>query len=252
MKFVAIIPARYASTRFPAKPLALLDGKPIIQHVYERVKQTVPDVYVAVDDERIKSSVESFGGKAIMTSTLHKSGTDRIEEAYRKLDSAFDVIINVQGDEPFIRKEQLETLMNCFEDPQTSIATLVKPYDNKYEISALFNPNSPKVVVDNNMNALYFSRSVIPYQRGVEQEKWQSHHTYYKHIGIYAYKALTLSEITKLPQGILEKAESLEQLRWLENGYKIKVGITCFETVSIDTPEDLLRAESFLKSSFNE
>ena len=146
MKFVAIIPARYASTRFPAKPLALLGGKPIIQHVYERVKQTIPDVYVAVDDERIKSSVESFGGKAIMTSTSHRSGTDRIEEAYRKLGSTFDVIINVQGDEPFIRKEQLETLMSCFEDPQTSIATLVKPYDNKYEVSALFNPNSPKVV----------------------------------------------------------------------------------------------------------
>lgn len=252
MKFVAIIPARYASTRFPAKPLALLGGKPIIQHVYERVKQTIPDVYVAVDDERIKSSVESFGGKAIMTSTSHRSGTDRIEEAYRKLGSTFDVIINVQGDEPFIRKEQLETLMSCFEDPQTSIATLVKPYDNKYEVSALFNPNSPKVVVDNNMNALYFSRSVIPYLRGVEQEKWLCHHTYYKHIGIYAYKALTLSEITKLPQGILEKAESLEQLRWLENGYKIKVGITDFETVGIDTPEDLLRAEDFLKSSFNE
>lgn len=252
MKFVAIIPARYASTRFPAKPLALLGGKPIIQHVYERVKQTVPDVYVAVDDERIKSSVESFGGKAIMTSTSHRSGTDRIEEAYRKLGSAFDVIINVQGDEPFIRKEQIETLMSCFEDPQTSIATLVKPYDNKYEISALFNPNSPKVVVDNNMNALYFSRSVIPYLRGIEQEKWLYHHTYYKHIGIYAYKALTLSEITKLPQGILEKTESLEQLRWIENGYKIKVGITDFETVGIDTPEDLLRAEDFLKNSFNE
>lgn len=249
MKFVAIIPARYASTRFPAKPLALLKWKPIIQHVYERVRQTIPDTFVAVDDERIKSCVESFGGKAIMTSVEHKSGTDRINEAYNKIGLDCDVVINVQGDEPFIRCEQLEALMKCFDDPGTEIATLVKPYPGNGDLSMLINANSPKVVVDNNMNALYFSRSVIPFIRGAEQSSWLEKHTYYKHIGIYAYKAKVLSEITKLPQGTLEKAESLEQLRWLENGYKIKVGLTDLETIGIDTPEDLKRAEAFLNDN---
>lgn len=249
MKFVAIIPARYASTRFPAKPLALLKGKPIIQHVYERVRQTIPDTFVAVDDERIKSCVESFGGKAIMTSVEHKSGTDRINEAYNKIGLDCDVVINVQGDEPFIRCEQLEALMKCFNDPGTEIATLVKPYPGNGDLSMLINANSPKVVVDNNMNALYFSRSVIPFIRGAEQSSWLEKHTYYKHIGIYAYKAKVLPEITKLPQGTLEKAESLEQLRWLENGYKIKVGLTDLETIGIDTPEDLKRAEAFLNDN---
>lgn len=249
MKFVAIIPARYASTRFPAKPLALLKGKPIIQHVYERVRQTIPDTFVAVDDERIKSCVESFGGKAIMTSVEHKSGTDRINEAYNKIGLDCDVVINVQGDEPFIRCEQLEALMKCFDDPGTEIATLVKPYPGNGDLSMLINANSPKVVVDNNMNALYFSRSVIPFICGAEQSSWLEKHTYYKHIGIYAYKTKVLSEITKLPQGTLEKAESLEQLRWLENGYKIKVGLTDLETIGIDTPEDLKRAEAFLNDN---
>lgn len=248
MKFVAIIPARYASTRFPAKPLAMLGGKPIIQHVYERVRQSIPETFVAVDDMRVRACVEAFGGKAILTSPKHKSGTDRIEEAYRNIGKDYDVIVNVQGDEPFIRTEQIEALKRCFYYEETEIATLVKPFDRQADTNALFNPNTPKVVIDKNQNALYFSRAVIPFMRGVEQKEWLKQHAYYKHIGIYGYRTRTLSEITKLPQSPLEKAESLEQLRWLENGYKIKTGITAFDTVGIDTPEDLLRAEEFLKS----
>lgn len=250
MDFVAIIPARYASTRFPAKPLALLGGKPIIQHVYEHVKQTIKDTFVAVDDERIKACVESFGGNAIMTSTAHRSGTDRINEAYNKIGRCYDVVINVQGDEPFICSGQLRALMACFDDPATEIATLVKPFSATDDIDKLFNVNSPKVVVDKNMNALYFSRSVIPFLRETEKNEWLKCHTFYKHIGIYAYKSQVLAEITHLPQGVLEKAESLEQLRWLENGYRIKVGLTDNETVGIDTPEDLARAENFLKNHY--
>ena len=249
MKFVAIIPARYASTRFPAKPLALLKGKPIIQHVYERVRQTIPDTFVAVDDERIKSCVESFGGKAIMTSVEHKSGTDRINEAYNKIGLDCDVVINVQGDEPFIRCEQLEALMKCFDDPGTEIATLVKTYPGNGDLSMLINANSPKVVVDNNMNALYFSRSVIPFIRGAEQSSWLEKHTYYKHIGIYAYRAGVLARITEMDQTPLELAESLEQLRWIENGLRIQTAVTDIETCGIDTEADLEKARRIYEES---
>ena len=247
MKFIGIIPARYASTRFPGKPLALLGGKPVIQHVYEQVVKTLDEVYVATDDERIEKAVISFGGKAVMTSPDHKSGTDRCYEAYRKVGKGYDVIVNVQGDEPFIQCSQLETIKKCFDDFFTQIATLVKPFTAADGIGALENVNSPKVVVDKNMNALYFSRSVIPYQRNKEKKEWLSGHTYYKHIGLYAYRASVLKEITSLPQSALEIAESLEQLRWLENGYKIKVGLTEVETIGIDTYEDLVRGEKFLQ-----
>ena len=247
LKFIVIIPARYASTRFPGKPLALLGGKPMIQRVYEQVAGVVEDVVVATDDERIYNAVEAFGGRVVMTSANHKSGTDRCWEAYQKQGEEFDVVINVQGDEPFIAHSQLKAIMACFEDEATDIATLVKPFTEEDGLAALENPNSPKVVLDKQSRAIYFSRSVIPYLRGVEREQWLKTHTYYKHIGMYAFRADVLREVTSLAQSPLELAESLEQLRWLENGYKIGVGISNVETVGIDTPEDLQRAEAFLK-----
>lgn len=246
MKFIAIIPARYASTRFPAKPLAMLGGRPIIERVYTQVAKAVDDVAVATDDERIFSAVERFGGRAVMTSTEHRSGTDRCYEAFCKVGGGFDAVINVQGDEPFIQPSQIEAVKRCFDDPSTDIATLVKPFSEQDGLAALENPNSPKVVVDASGHAIYFSRSVIPYLRGVERSQWLSRHTFYKHIGMYAFRADALREVTSLPQSSLELAESLEQLRWLQNGYKIGVGISDVETIGIDTPEDLARAERFL------
>ena len=245
MKFIGLIPARYASTRFPGKPLALLAGKPVIQHVYEQAVKVLDAVYVATDDERIYNKVLEFGGKAVMTSTEHHSGTDRIEEALKKVGGDFDVVVNIQGDEPFIAQSQIETLCHCFEDEATQIATLGKPFEC---IEAVENPNSPKIVVDNRGYAMYFSRSVIPFVRGVERQEWLKKYPFLKHLGIYAYRTEVLKAITRLPQSSLELAESLEQLRWLENGYRIKVGITNVETVGIDTPEDLQRAEDFIRS----
>ena len=249
IKFIGIIPARYASTRFPGKPLTDMNGKTMIERVYEQVKNTVDAVYVATDDERIKTAVTAFGGKVVMTSPNHKSGTDRCYEAYLKAGSDCDIIINIQGDEPFIHPSQIETLKTCFDDVNTEIATLVKPFEAEGDFeSTLFNPNSPKVVLNKKNEAMYFSRSVIPYLRGKEYTQWLHDHTYYKHIGLYAYRANVLKEITQLPQSPLELAESLEQLRWLENGYRIKVGITHQETIGIDTPEDMQKALDFLKT----
>lgn len=247
MKFLGIIPARYASTRFPAKPLAMLGGKTVIQRVYEQVAGVLDDAYVATDDERIETAVKAFGGKVVMTSVHHKSGTDRCFEAATKIGGDFDVVVNIQGDEPFIQVSQLRSIQACFDDPATQIATLVKPFTPDNGLEALENPNSPKVVLSKNHHAMYFSRSVIPYLRNVEKSQWLNYHTFYKHIGLYAYRLDVLKEITALPQSSLELAESLEQLRWLENGYIIKAGITEVETIGIDTPEDLERAEQFLK-----
>ena len=218
-----------------------------MQRVYEQVAKMVERVVVATDDERIYNAVASFGGEVVMTSPNHKSGTDRCAEAYKKLDYDADIIINVQGDEPFVAPEQIEALVNCFDSTEVDIATLVKPFSAESGIEALENPNSPKVVINRENEALYFSRSVVPYLRGVEHSEWLKHHTFYKHIGIYAFRAEVLNEVTALEQTPLEKAESLEQLRWLESGYKIKVGITDIETIGIDTPEDLERAELFLR-----
>lgn len=245
MKFIGIIPARYASTRFPGKPLALLGGKPVIQHVYEKVAAVLEAAYVATDDERIYDVVKSFGGQVVMTRTDHKSGTDRIEEAIEKIGGEWDVVVNVQGDEPFVAKSQLDTICHCFDDPTTQIATLGKPFEN---MEAVQNPNSPKIVVDNMGFAMYFSRSVIPYVRGKEKSSWLTHYPFLKHLGIYAYRKDVLRQVTQLPQSSLEIAESLEQLRWLQNGFKIKVGTTDVETVGIDTPQDLERAEEFLET----
>ena len=245
MKFIGIIPARYASTRFPGKPLALLGGKPVIQHVYEKVAAVLEAAYVATDDERIYDVVKSFGGQVVMTRTDHKSGTDRIEEAIEKIGGEWDVVVNVQGDEPFVAKSQLDTICHCFDDPTTQIATLGKPFES---MEAVQNPNSPKIVVDNMGFAMYFSRTVIPYVRGKEKSSWLTHYPFLKHLGIYAYRKDVLRQVTQLPQSSLEIAESLEQLRWLQNGFKIKVGTTDVETVGIDTPQDLERAEEFLKT----
>ena len=243
MKFMAIIPARYASTRFPGKPLAVLGGKTVIQRVYEQVSSVLSEVYVATDDQRIYDCVEGFGGKAVMTREDHKSGTDRIEEAVEKIGTDADVIINVQGDEPFIQPSQVETLMHLFDAPETQIGTLGKLFES---MEAVENPNSPKIVTDNRGFALYFSRSVIPYIRGIERNDWFGQYPFLKHLGIYAYRREVLAEVTRLPQSSMEKAESLEQLRWLQNGYRIRVGLTDVETIGIDTPEDLQRAEQFL------
>jgi 3-deoxy-manno-octulosonate cytidylyltransferase (CMP-KDO synthetase) len=251
MNFIAIIPARYASTRFPGKPLAMLGEKSVIQRVYEQVTKQLP-ACVATDDERIFEHVKSFGGHAVMTRSDHKSGTDRIEEAVEKLQLAkeFDiddnntVIVNVQGDEPFIQPEQIQALCECFNDPTTDIATLGIKFKT---LEAIKNPNSPKIILDNMGFAMYFSRSVIPYVRGKEEAEWPQAFDFLKHIGMYAYKRSILKEVTSLPQSSLEIAESLEQLRWLQNGYKIKVGETTQETIGIDTPEDLSEAIKRLK-----
>lgn len=244
MKFIAVIPARYSSSRFPGKPLAVLAGKPVIHRVYEQVTKVLSEAWVATDDERIYNTVSDFGGKAVMTRQDHKSGTDRIEEAVEKIKTDADVIVNIQGDEPFIQPSQIETVCKQFDNPSTQIATIGKPFTS---MEAVENPNSPKIVTDVNGFALYFSRSVIPYVRGVEEKEWLSHFPFLKHLGIYAYRREVLREITRLPQSPLEKAESLEQLRWLQYGYRIRVGITNVETVGIDTPDDLRRAEEFLK-----
>lgn len=249
MKFLGIIPARYSSTRFPGKPLAILGGKTIIERVYEQVRNVLDAVYVATDDERIQKAVAAFGGKAVMTSIHHKSGTDRCYEAYSKIGGDYDVVVNIQGDEPFIQPTQIETIKHCFDNPTTEIATLIKPFDKNASFEMLENVNSPKVVISKDMDALYFSRSIIPYQRNIKKEEWLKNHVYYKHIGLYAYRCSVLGEITKLETSSLENAESLEQLRWLQNGYKIKVGISNIETIGIDTLEDLARAERFLQQT---
>ena len=291
MNFIGIIPARYASSRFPGKPLAMIGGKPMIQRVYEQAKKALDYVVVATDDERIFDCVTSFGGLAVMTSADHPCGTNRCQEAYErcslmvnalidkgelpeelpnvKWNSHQDVVINIQGDEPFIQPEQIEAVKACFLLAGGQIATLVKPFSPQDGLAALRNPNSPKVViapldaasVDSSSDgisagiigkAVYFSRSVIPYLRGVKEEDWlqeaeRKGKPFYKHIGLYAYRADVLAAITRLPLSPLEQAESLEQLRWIENGYEIRVALTQQQTIGIDTPDDLMQAEAFLK-----
>lgn len=237
VRILGLIPARFASTRFPGKPLADIKGKSMIQRVYERAKESakLDELVVATDDERILLHVHEFGGRAILTADTHQSGTDRCAEAAMKL-PGFDVIINIQGDEPYIDNRQIDLLASCFADPSTALATLVKKIESPEELN---NPNSPKVILNRDSEAIYFSRSPIPYLRGKENEEWLQHHTYFKHIGIYGYRLDTLKAITKLPISSLERAESLEQLRWIENGYRIKVAVTDIETKAVDTPEDL-------------
>ena len=252
-KTVAIIPARYASTRFPGKPLALLGGKPVIQWVWENVS-AMPELacaVVATDDERIAEAVEGFGGRAVMTASTHRSGTDRCGEVVRKLreeGQAFDVAINVQGDEPFVRQEQLRSLVDCFADGEVQIATLKTAIHSTAE---LMSSNNVKVVCDLRGRALYFSRQPLPHVRGVEPEQWMEHHPYFKHVGIYAFRTETLEALVRLQQSPLELCESLEQLRWLENGYEIQVKETAVANIGIDTPADMALAEQYLTKERN-
>ena len=245
-QFIGIIPARYASTRFPGKPLAILGGKTMIERVYTRVEAVMNEVAVATDDDRIADAVKAFGGNVVMTSTEHRSGTDRVREAYHNLKSVADVVINIQGDEPFIAPEQLKALMECFEDPTVDIASLVRPFDPTRPYSELEDPNTPKVVMDDKSNALYFSRSVIPFVRNCPREEWPKWASYFTHVGLYGYRAEVLDRISALPQSPLELAESLEQLRWLQAGYKIRMAATNAPTIGIDTPADLEAAQRFL------
>lgn len=240
MKILAIIPARYASTRFPGKPLADINGKTMIQRVYDIVKVLINDVIIATDDSRITDEIERFNGKFVMTSNNHKSGTDRCAEALllfeQNTGKQFDAVINIQGDEPFIDDEHIKKVVEIISRPDVQIASLVKKIDLNEDI---FNPDKPKVIIDKNNFAIYFSRSAIPFIRDSKKETWHLKHIFYKHIGIYAYKSDVLQEITKLIPSSLEKSESLEQNRWIENGYKIALNYTDKESISIDTKEDL-------------
>lgn len=261
MRYIGIIPARFASTRFPGKPLAEICGKTMIRRVYEQAAKVLDTVLVATDDDRIYDHVSDFGGKVVMTRADHRCGTDRCLEAYqaitnplyREQNDCETVVINIQGDEPFIQPEQIEAIMGCFSPDNegichTEIATLVKPFSAQDTLADLENPNTPKVVFSQQTGeALLFSRSVIPYLRGVDKQDWLAQGKHYKHIGMYAYRADILEKITRLPQSQAELAESLEQLRWLENGYRIRVAVCNTETVGIDTPADLERAIEFLK-----
>lgn len=245
MKFTAIIPARYASSRFPGKPLAKIGDTTMVIRVYNQVKKAVDDVWVAADDNRIYDECVNAGANVVMTSANHPSGTDRINEAVSIIECESDVIINVQGDEPFINPEQISALKSCFDDADTDIATLARKFDKEKGFEALFDPNLVKVVFGNNMRALYFSRSIIPYVRGVHHTEWLDKTTFYTHVGVYAYRREVLKKITALPRSEHEIAESLEQLRWLDNGYNIKVAVTAHPTIGIDTPDDLEAAIKF-------
>lgn len=246
-QFIGIIPARYQSSRFPGKPLVEIGGKSMIQRVYEQALSKLDSVVVATDDSRIETAVKDFGGNVILTSPNHTSGTDRCEEALNKFEAAYnqivDVVINIQGDEPFIQPQQIEHLMTCFNDPDTQIATLAKRIESFEE---LHDPNIPKVVINQNNEALYFSRSPIPFVQSIDKSEWLKEHSFLKHIGIYAYRKDILLNIARLNPSTLEKAESLEQIRWLENGYKIRVKLTELESISIDTPEDLERVKKLM------
>ena len=237
MKILGIIPARYASTRFPAKALADIQGKSMVRRVYEQALKasSLSMVVVATDHEKIYDHVKEFG-EVVMTGPQHQSGTDRCCEALHKISGPFDYVINIQGDEPFIMPEQIDLLADCLQFPDVQIATLIKKITDQ---ETLFNPNTPKVILNKNQEAIYFSRQTIPHLRGIEQKDWLTSWEFYKHIGIYAYRADILEQITKLPVLALEKAEALEQLRWIENGYRIRTAITEYETIGIDTPEDL-------------
>lgn len=245
--FTGIIPARFTSSRFPGKPLVDIGGKSMIQRVYEQSHKLLDNVYVATDDRRIFDAVISFNGRAVMTSGDHRSGTDRCAEAVRiiseKDNIETDIVVNIQGDEPFIKPEQIDLLISCFKDKSVEIATLIRkviPGEN------IFDPNQPKVIIDAAGNAIYFSRNPIPFVRDAKTDDWTKLHTFYRHIGLYAYKTEILDRIKSLNISPLEKAESLEQNRWIENGYKIRTAETDWESVCIDTPEDLEKAKKSL------
>lgn len=242
-KFIGIIPARYASSRFPGKPLADIGGMTMIERVYRQVCKELDEVYVATDDNRIYDAVTAFGGKVVMTSANHKSGTDRVNEAYQTIDTEANIVINIQGDEPFVAPEQIAEIKSCFDDETTQIATLARQYDKSGGFEGVFDPNKVKVIFDKSNYAIYFSRAILPYVRNYKWQEWLDNRDFFIHVGMYAYRSEVLNQITQLPQSSLEIAESLEQLRWIENGYKIKVAITDSPTIGIDTPEDLEKAK---------
>lgn len=246
MKILGLIPARYASTRFPGKPLVDISGKSMIQRVYEQALKAncLTKVVVATDDERIFSHVEAFGGNAILTSSEHQSGTDRCAEVAEHF-SEYEALINIQGDEPLIDPKQIDLLGEKISQIDVRLATLIKKIDTLEELQ---NPNTPKVICKTSGEAIYFSRQTIPHIRGTEPEKWLEKHTFFKHIGIYAYKRETLKQIAKLEPSKLEKAESLEQLRWIEHGFPIHTVVTTIETLAVDTPEDLKRIIELIQS----
>ncbi|MGD0340689.1 MAG: 3-deoxy-manno-octulosonate cytidylyltransferase [Bacteroidales bacterium] len=243
LNFAGIIPARYASSRFPGKPLVLIHGKPMIQRVYEQSLKSLDNVFVATDDKRIFDAVINFGGNAVITSAEHQSGTDRCAEAVSKISRKngihIDVVVNIQGDEPFIRPEQIDLIKSCFSDENVEIATLIRKTVRGEDI---FNPNQPKVVIDSLGNAIYFSRAAIPFIRNLGESLWSENYTFFKHLGLYAYTVQALKKITKLKLSYLEKTEALEQNRWIENGYRIRTAVTEWESIGIDTPADLERA----------
>lgn len=251
LQFAGIIPARYASSRFPGKPLVLIGNKPMIQRVYEQASKALGMVYVATDDKRIFESVMSFGGKAIMTSPDHMSGTDRCSEAVTiimdETGKNIDVVINIQGDEPFIKPEQIRLLMECFDDETVELATLVRETAPEED---LFNSNQPKVILNLKRDAIYFSRAAIPFIRDTEMSNWSKNHIFYMHLGLYGYRTETLKKITRLERSPLEIAESLEQNRWIENGFCIRTAITSSESIGIDTPDDLEKAKKLLEHFF--
>jgi len=244
MKIIGIVPARFGSTRFPGKPLVDINGKSMIQRVYEQCLQSrrLTKVLIATDDEKILNHVNEFGGEAIITSPQHQSGTDRCSEVIEKIGlEKWDVVINIQGDEPYIHPEQIDLLCSTFDENETQIATLVKKITS---VDELFNHNNVKVILNKRKEAVYFSRSPIPYNRNFPEQDWLKYSTYYKHIGIYGYRTLKLLEVSRLAKTNLEITESLEQLRWIENGYVIKAEITSLESIAIDTPDDLIRVKT--------
>lgn len=250
MKFLGIIPARYGSTRLEGKPLVDIVGKPMIQHVYEKASQAMEDVYVATDDKKVFDAVRSFGGRVVMTSDQHPTGTNRCLEALKYIVKTnqvqYDIIINIQGDEPLLDPQQLKTLQNCFTDDYIMMATLATPVRDPADLN---NESEVFVVFDKHYNALYFSRSVIPYVKGVPRENWPKQHTFYKHVGLYGYTAEALEIYANLHPSDLEITEGLEQNRWIENGYAIKLGITDQVSMCVDTPEDLEKIRSFIKNT---
>jgi 3-deoxy-manno-octulosonate cytidylyltransferase (CMP-KDO synthetase) len=245
--FAGIIPARYSSSRFPGKPLALIGNKPMIQRVYEQSCKSLDLVYVATDDERIYNAIKNFGGNAIMTSPDHQSGTDRCAEAVARIaietGNHIDIVVNIQGDEPFVKPEQIDLLMKCFDSESVEIATLVRKVEPGEDI---FNPNQPKVILNKEGDAIYFSRAAIPFIRDIEKSDWSTKHVYFKHVGLYAYLTETLKKLSSLARSPLEISESLEQNRWIENGFRIRTAITLWENIGIDTPDDLEKAKLFL------
>lgn len=239
MKVIGIIPARYASTRFPGKPLAMIDGKSMIERVYQQAKASrlMEEVLIATDDERIAGHVKQFGAPVVMTRAEHPSGTDRCYEAYQVFGKSFDYVLNIQGDEPFLNPAQIDEMAEACDGKNEIITQMTKCQDAKM----LFDMGEVKIVLNQNKEALYFSRQVIPAIKNKAQEEWHQHYSYYRHVGMYAYRVDVLEALCKLSPSSLEQAESLEQLRWLENGFRIKCVETHFDSHGVDTPEDIAK-----------